>query len=154
MIIQNIEVANVEEIKLRMGSLKDKAPTALCRAINDAVSKSFTETKRSIAHDYHITQKNVAPHIIKIKANKSNLKGAISAEGERISFYKFKFKDGNPISSAVLGENSPKQLNGDPKAFIAVMQNGHEGIFVRKGLYKKKRKKMEYGKKKKSQCAQ
>lgn len=149
MIVQNIEIANVQEVKLRLGSLKSKAPTVMCRAVNDAVSKAFTETKRSIAHDYHITQKNVAPHIQKIKANKSSLKGAISAKGERISLYKFKFKNGNPISAAVLGENGPKQLNGDPKAFIAVMKNEHEGIFVRKGLYKKKRKKMEYGKKRK-----
>lgn len=57
MIVQNIEIANVQEVKLRLGSLKSKAPTVMCRAVNDAISKAFTETKRSIAHDYHITQK-------------------------------------------------------------------------------------------------
>ena len=57
MIVSNIEVANIKEIKLRMGSLKNKAPIAMYRAINDSVSKTFTETKKVISANYHITQK-------------------------------------------------------------------------------------------------
>lgn len=150
MIISNIDATNLELVKARLGSLKDRAPIALYRAINDSVAKTKTETKRAISKRYHIAQKNVALHIYSFKANKSNLKGAITTKGEKISLYKFRIKQGNPASAAVLRANSPKALEHDPKAFIATMKNGsgsgHVGIFERKGLYAKKRKTTEYGK--------
>lgn len=149
MIISDVRITGIEDVERRLGSLKDKAPVAMYRAVNDSVSKSFTETKKAISANYHITQKNIAPSLKKLKASRSNLKGAVSAKGERISLYKFKHKGGNPISAAVKKSNSPKPLDGNPKAFIAVMKNAnggnHNGIFERKGLYKKKRKTTEYG---------
>lgn len=153
MIIQNIDVTNLNQVKSRLGSLKDKAPVAMYRAINDSVAKTKTETKRAISKRYHIKQKDVKDNIYPFKASKSNLKGAIVTRGEKISLYKFKIKEGTTSSAAVLRQNSPKPLEHDPKAFIATMKNSdeseHTAFFERKGLYKKKRKKMEYGKKRK-----
>lgn len=149
MIISNIDVTNLELVKSRLGSLKDRAPIAMYRAINDSVAKTKTETKKAISNRYHIKQKDVKDSIYPFKASKSKLKGAIVTRGEKISLYKFKTKEGKIISAAVLKQNSPKPLTHDPKAFIATMKNGHTGIFERKIPGEedvKKRKKMPEGK--------
>ena len=157
MIISNIDVTNLDQVKSRLGSLKDKAPIAMYRAINDSVAKTKTETKRAISKRYHIKQKDVKDNIYPFKASKSKLKGAIVTRGEKISLYNFKTKEGKLISAAVLRENSPKSLEHNPKAFIATMKNKgkdgssseHMGIFERKipgEQHVKKRKKMKKGK--------
>lgn len=140
MIIQDIEVPSIGTIEKRLGKLRARAPQALYRAINDAVSGAFTEEKKAASEKYNVAQKNVAPTLRKAKASKSNLKGAVISTGKRIPLYDFKNKDGDPISVAVKKGNSMKPLNGDPKAFIATMKNGHIGIFERKGTLQKGRK--------------
>lgn len=45
MIISDVRITGIEDVERRLGSLKDKAPVAMYRAVNDSVSKSFTETK-------------------------------------------------------------------------------------------------------------
>ena len=149
-LIQHIDDVNIAEVKFRLRSVKDKAPVAMYRAINDAVAKTKTETKRSISSRYHITQKKVEPNIRPFKASKSNLKGSILTRGETISLLKFKINKRKNLSAAVLRQNSPKALTRNPKAFIATMKNKngseHTGIFERKGDYEEKRKTRKDGK--------
>lgn len=145
MIVSEIRLDGDTEIQLRLKELKDRAPQALYRAINDAVSKTFTEEKRAAAGKYNIAQKNVAPTLRKVKASRSRLKGGVISTGERISLYDFKHSAGNPIKVSVKKGGSSKSLDGDPKAFIAEMKNGHIGIFERKRDYKKKIKKRKLG---------
>lgn len=63
--------------------------------------KHLQKPKSHIGKLPHNT-KNVAPQIQTFKANKSNLKGVVFANGERISLYKFKHKDGKVVKAAVL----------------------------------------------------
>ncbi len=153
MIISDIEMEGADEIIKRLKELREKAPQALCRAINDAVGKTFTEEKRAVSKRYNIAQKNVAPTLEKVKASRSRLKGAVISKGERISLYDFKHKEGETISVSVKKGGSQKQLDGNPRAFIAKMDNGHMGIMERKGVYKNKIKRRKMGKVKKGHPA-
>lgn len=138
MIISQVDVAGIRDIEQRLGDFKNRAPVAMYRAINDSVSKTFTEMKKVPAEEFHVAQKNVAPSLKKHKASKSSLKGAISARGERLDLYKFKHSLSKGITKAAVKKvNSPKELQkGDKKAFIATMSNGHTGIFERPGIKK------------------
>lgn len=142
MIVSQVEVMGIREVEQRLGGLKNRAPDAMCRAINDEVSKTFTEMKKMPLEDFHVTsQKSVAKSLKKHKASRSSLKGAVSANGERIDLYKFKHSRSRGIAkAAVIKANSPKRLErGAKKAFIASMGNGHKGIFERQGLVKKRK---------------
>ncbi len=141
MIILQTDMPRVKEIEQRMGKLKNQAPVAMYRAINDAVSKTRTEMKKVPQDDFHVVQKGVAAELKPHKASRSNLKGSVSVSGERIDLYKFKHSlSGALAKAAVIKANSPKGLEkGEKKAFIASMGNGHMGIFERQGLVKKRK---------------
>lgn len=141
MIVSQVDVTGIREVEQRLGRFKSQAPVAMYRAINDSVSKTFTEMKKVPGDEFHVAQKNVAPSLKKHKASRSSLKGAISANGERLDLYKFKHSLSKGIAkAAVMKANSPKGLEkGDKKAFIATMGNGHMGIFERQGLVKNRK---------------
>jgi hypothetical protein len=136
MIISQVDVTGIAEVERRLGKFKSQAHVVMCRAINDAVSKTLTEMKKVPGDDFHIRQKGVAPSLKPHKASRSRLKGAVSASGERVKLYKFKYKLSDAVvSAAVIKANAPKELvKGEKKAFIASMGNGHTGIFERQGL--------------------
>lgn len=151
MITSQVNVTGIRDIERRLGAFKSRAPVAMYRAINDSVSKTFTEMKKIPLEEFNVTaQKNVASSLKKHKASKSNLKGAVSANGERLDLYKFRHSlSGALAKAAVMKANSPKKLEkGSKKAFIASMRNGHIGIFERQGLAarRKTRKKGEQSK--------
>ncbi len=141
MIISQVDVTGIREVERQLGELKNKAPVALCRAINDAVSKTRTEMKKVPQDEFHVQQKGVYKELKPHKASRSNLKGAVSASGERIDLYKFKRSlAGGIVKAAVIKANSPKTLEkGEKRAFIATVGNGHKGIFERQGIIKKRK---------------
>lgn len=141
MIVSQVDVTGIREVERRLGELKDKAPVALCRAINDAVSKTRTEMKKVPQDEFHVQQSGVYKELKPHKASKSNLKGAVSASGERIDLYKFKRSLASEIvKAAVIKPNSPKALEkGEKRAFIVTVGKDHKGIFERQGLLKKRK---------------
>lgn len=142
MIISQVDVTGIKDVERRLGELKNKAPVAMYRAINDSVSKTLTEMKKIPTEEFNVTaQKSVAKSLDSHKASRSNLKGSVSANGERIDLYKFKHSlSGALAKAAVLKGNSPKKLEkGEKKAFIASMGNDHKGIFERPGVAKKRK---------------
>lgn len=145
MIISNIELEGSDEIVKRLKELRGKAPQALCRAINDAVSKAFTEEKKVVSKKYNVSKADAGDTLKKVRASRSRLKGVVISKGERITLYKFNPIDGETISVAVKRGGAQKNLDGNPKAFIAKMDNGHIGIFERKGEYKDKIKRRKLG---------
>ena len=90
MIYQEIKVTGVEEIEKKLGNLKSKAPTVVCRAINRAAQKARTETKREVANKYFISQGDVLKTIRLTKASTANLSAQLTSKGGPIALSKFK----------------------------------------------------------------
>ena len=114
MIYQEIRVTGVDEIEKKLGNLKSKAPTVLCRAINRA------------------------------KASTAKLSAELTSKGGPIALSKFKVSPRRQVSRTKRGKASPavykagvekagglKPLSGNPKAFFSAMGSGHEGVMER-----------------------
>lgn len=140
-----IEVSSedLSEIRKKLGDLQEKAPIVLYRSINEAAEKAKTETKRAIAGQYNITQKEVAPTLSISRANRKKLWATLKSKGGPIALSKF---DVTPEDRPTLenGVYSPdvykadvkkstgkRALDGSPKAFIAEMKSGHKGVMER-----------------------
>ena len=143
MIYQEIKVTGVEEIEKKLGNLKSKAPTVVCRAINRAAQKAGTETKREVANKYFISQGDVLKTIRLTKASTANLSAQLTSKGGPIALSKFKVspkrggkrtKRGYSPSvykAGVEKSGGMKPLSGSPKAFIAGFSSGHSGVMTR-----------------------
>lgn len=143
MIYQEIKVTGVEEIEKKLGNLKSKAPTVVCRAINRAAQKARTETKREVANKYFISQGDVLKTIRLTKASTANLSAQLTSKGGPIALSKFKVspkrgakrtKRGYSPSvykAGVEKSGGMKPLSGSPKAFIAGFSSGHSGVMTR-----------------------
>lgn len=140
-----IEVNREElsEIREKLGKLQEKAPIALYRSVNDAASKAKTETKRAIAGQYNIAQKEVAPTLSVSKAHRKKLWATLKSKGSPIALSKFDVspeerpthKNGvysPPVYKADVKKSTGKRpLDGSPKAFITKMKSGHKGVVER-----------------------
>lgn len=147
MIEANIEIsdADIRAIRERLGHLGDKTPNVLSRAINRTVSNIKTEMKRDTAKKYNILNRDVGATLTERKATSKELFGYVKSTGAVIPLSKFKvspqrlvsYDDGEPnpshYSAAVLKGGALKALTHRPKAFVAVMPNGHGGVYERTG---------------------
>ena len=143
MIYQEIKVTGVEEIEKKLGNLKSKAPTVVCRAINRAAQKARTETKREVANKYFISQGDVLKTIRLTKASTANLSAQLTSKGGPIALSKFKVSPKRGVNRTKRGyspsvykagvekSGGMKPLSGSPKAFIAGFSSGHSGVMTR-----------------------
>ena len=143
MIYQEIKVTGVEEIEKKLGNLKSKAPTVVCRAINRAAQKARTETKREVANKYFISQGDVLKTIRLTKASTANLSAQLTSKGGPIALSKFKVSHKRGVKRTKRGyspsvykagvekSGGMKPLSGSPKAFIAGFSSGHSGVITR-----------------------
>ena len=143
MIYQEIKVTGVEEIEKKLGNLKSKAPTVVCRAINRAAQKARTETKREVANKYFISQGDVLKTIRLTKASTANLSAQLTSKGGPIALSKFKVSPTRGVKRTKRGyspsvykagvekSGGMKPLSGSPKAFIAGFSSGHSGVMTR-----------------------
>lgn len=143
MIYQEIRVTGVDEIEKKLGNLKSKAPTVVCRAINRAAQKARTETKREVANKYFISQGDVLKTIRLTKASTANLSAQLTSKGGPIALSKFKVSPERGVKRTKRGyspsvykagvekSGGMKPLSGSPKAFITSFNSGHSGVMTR-----------------------
>ena len=146
-----INKSDITAIKRELGLFQNKAPTVLSRVINRTVDNIKTNMKRQAAQRYNITQKNVGATLNDNKANPKELSGYVESKGAKIPLIKFKvspnrimhYKSGRPspnfYSVAVIKSGVKKPLDKNPKAFIAIMKNGHKGVYKRTGRWDSER---------------
>lgn len=139
-----VNEAQLNDIKKRLGNLKNKAPTVLYRAINRAVRKAKTEAKDAANEEYFIAKGNIEKTLRITKASRSKLSAELTSRGGPIALTKFKVSPGHAVKRTKKGKPSPKAykaavkrdsglkpLSGDPKAFFATMGSGHDGMMER-----------------------
>lgn len=142
-----IEVAGIQEMRRQLVKLKNRAPSALSNAINRTTTNIKKNMAQQAAARYYITSTRVKDTVNERKANRNDLKGMVVSKGTPISLAKFKVSPNRPVQYS-RGRPSPRMykaavkkghgtdpLDGNPKSFIAVMKNGHRGVFTRTGKW-------------------
>ena len=141
-----IDRSDVREIKQRLGEFRSQTPNVLSRAINRTVASIKTELKREAAKQYRITQRDVSTTLVDRKATPKELQGYVKSTGAVIPLIKFNVSPMRTVTYNDYGEPNPSHysaavfkghgltpLDHNPKAFAAVIPNGHGGIFERTG---------------------
>ena len=100
-----IDAIKIKEVEQALGQYKNKAPTALSRAINRAAANAKTNASKKVVEKYNIKAKDVKATINITKANKSSLGSVVKSVGERIPLIKFKVSPSTPRP-----KNPPKIL--------------------------------------------
>lgn len=152
------------EVEKMLGDLSKKANIVMARASNRAATTAATSLKKEAAARYRIIQKDVAKTIHRKNATKERPYATITSIGKHIGLeyftvspfrvLSFKGSKGkkrrNPkiYKAAVYKNQGLKLLNGNPKPFVAVLNNGHIGVFVRKDVSRNNKGKYRRGKRK------
>ena len=147
MIDTRIEADGIEEIKARLGDLERQAPSVLARAINRTTTNIKKNMAQQAASRYRVKSTDVKETINISKATRSKLGGVVISKGSPIALSKFMVNPDRPViysggkpsprvyEASVKKAGRMKKLDGDPKAFIAIMKSGHKGVFERTGKW-------------------
>jgi len=115
---------------------------ALVRALNDALAKAKTQSKREITAIYATKQRQVADMMRPIKASESRLQARLVFSGFRLPLMKY-FKvtpaappsqKGVPVSARTPATILVRKDTGahvSKRGFVAKMASGHIGLFER-----------------------
>lgn len=141
---------NVDEIEKKLSEITDKSQLVMMRAMNRTVSTITTSVKKEVSARYFVSQKNVAKTLHIEKSTTGNLTASVISEGSKLGLEKFKVSPLRPVKLSKNGKRTPgvykaaikkagglKPLTGKNiigrknKPFVAIMSNGHTGVFFR-----------------------
>lgn len=134
-----IEIKNLDKAQRLLSGIKNGVERATSSAINRSITTIKKDLKKDVTTNYAITSTEVEKTLSVKRANFKTPIGYIRAKSPRLSLYKFfktKKADGTLLvrvkkrekRKEVIGKTN---LYGRP--FLAIMKNGHRGIFQRKG---------------------
>ena len=122
------------DMKKTMRHLTDvqqkKVPVATSRAINRAVSKVRTETRRDVSRRMGVQQKHIKGSFAIRRASRYVLSGVLTSRGRPIKLIYFK---GTRQLKAGVKSSAYGKSRTHPGTFIANVGAGHRGAFRRKG---------------------
>ena len=146
---------DTKEIERKLGALSKKANLVMARAANTAAVTARKTLAKETAKRYRVGNRkgqgvNAVKDIIEVKkAYQTNPVARVVATGKHFNLIGFKVSPGRPVKTktlksgkrrndpyvyraAVMTSRSPRPLQGERKPFVAVMENGYEGVFRRK----------------------
>lgn len=138
-----------EELQDRLGALSNKANLVMARAANRAITNAKKNVKKEVNEKYYINQRDVGKTIQIIKANRNEPTARLISKDVHPNLVKFhvkpeekqvprKGKKMKPYKASVKRGGRVKAITsrGKNKAFIATMNNGFTGLFIRKDASK------------------
>jgi hypothetical protein len=124
----------IKQLEKAFGHLGDDVDRkiAYARAINRVVSWASTRTARHIAKVNQVKYADVKKDQEIIKANSGNLTARLRVNGRYDTLYKYGMRNGGVVQT----RSMPGAIAGiwgmHRHAFVATMENGHTGIFIRR----------------------
>lgn len=131
----------------KLGALERKAGLVMAHAANRGVSVAVKFLTKEAAERYRLIREDVTKTVSIKKALRGHPYAVITSKGEHIGLEKFTVTPFRPLRFTTRKKRSPhvykaavmkgqglKPLNGNPKPFVAVLKNGHKGVFVRKDV--------------------
>lgn len=108
----NIDEQRIREIQRQLGSVQNKTPTVISRAMNRSVTALATSINKGVRSKYHVKAADVKSATKKRNASPGNLSAGVGVSGSPIGLDKFKV--------------SPKTVNPKRKSQlkIAVKKDG------------------------------
>lgn len=141
---------NTDEIVERLSEITEKSKLVMMRSMNRVASTVLTSVKKEVSARYFISQKKVAETLHVEKSTTNNLVASVVSQGSKLGLEKFKVSPLRPVKLSKNGKRTPrvykaaikksgglKPLTGknivgrNNKPFVAIMQNGHTGVFFR-----------------------
>lgn len=141
---------NADEVERKLAEITDKSKLVMMRAMNRTASVVNTSVKKEVSARYFISQKKISETLHIENASISNLTALVVSQGSKLGLEKFKVSPLRPVKLSKKGKRTPgvykaaikkagglKPLTGKNilgrknKPFVAIMPNGHEGVFFR-----------------------
>lgn len=120
--------SNVKEISAKLGAFAKEQQVAAVRALNKTAEQARTAASKEVrAAGYNIKASAIKKSFYIKKANKYSLEVSLTATGRPITLINYSARQ-------TKGGVKVKVKNGTsvlPHAFIAVMPNGHKGVYSR-----------------------
>jgi hypothetical protein len=108
--------------------LRDGGRLAISRALNRTLLTTRTAARRAIAEDVGLRQKDIEAAMKIIRATADRLRAELQVSGGRIPLIRFRTRETRAgVTYSLRGSRSLA-----PRAFIATMRSGHEGVFRRR----------------------
>lgn len=118
----------ISKLNAEFGYLSnDKRSLAVARAINHTIAKSKTLIVQRIKAIYNIPNKYINQDLSIHKADRLTLRGMVNAKGRPLPLISFRARQVRTGVSVI----TPTGRKIVPGVFIAVMPNGHVGVYVR-----------------------
>jgi hypothetical protein len=129
-----LEFKGAEALQADLRNYPGGVTRAMVRALNRAIAAGRTQITRDIAADTGLRVSNVRKALSMQEATDSRPEARLATSLKRIPLINFGARGQYP--SRGRGRGVSYRLNGSsgrvPTAFIASMQSGHQGVFVRK----------------------
>ncbi|MBE3586566.1 MAG: phage tail protein [Thermoanaerobacter sp.] len=131
-----LTVEQMDKAERLLGHIPGAAPKAMANAINRAAEAARTEAARKVRELYYIKHKDVLATMKIYRATPDDLTATVISKGNLIALSKFRITPKQPqpkrkkpvIARVKRGEGGPIK-----SAFVARMQSGHVGVFIRVG---------------------
>lgn len=124
----------IKALQKDLEQLGRQAPIVMARALNRAAVSGQTAMVKAVATDTGLAQKNIKREIRIDKATRTTPTVALEIQGRRIPLIAFQARGPEPSRGRGRGVRYSQKggLRGHiPNAFIATMESGHRGVFVR-----------------------
>lgn len=141
---------NTDEVVERLSEITEKSKLVMMSSMNRAASTVSTSVKKEVSARYFISQKKISETLHIERASTSNLTASVISRGSKLGLEKFKVSPLRPVKLSKNGKRTPKVykaaikkagglkpltgkniLGRKNKPFVAIMPNGHEGVFIR-----------------------
>lgn len=127
----------IERVGTLLADVPKGAERVFANAMNRGLGRVKTQATKRVKEVYTV-QSKALQEATKIRVNKAstgNLTGYVSFSGVKIPLYKFKVTPTKPGTGKQVRAAVEKGGGGTPfeDAFIALMENGHTGVFERTG---------------------
>lgn len=126
----------LEAIRQQLGDLQSQAEPVLRRAVRqtgNAVRKSMLEAARARYVEQDASM--LSNKTLKVSAKGDGMTVTLRARGRPTDLSKFEYQPTPgiraPVSAHVLAENALKEIKGEPRPFVVVLNSGHIGIMRR-----------------------
>lgn len=133
-VVISVDSKMLEDVQKKLGQMSNKAPNAICAALNRTVTNIQSNVSKEVRKEYNIKAGDVKATLTKTKASRSNLQAEVRSKGQTIPLDRFKVtpKTVNPKRRGQLKisvkKGGVKQVLG---AFIANL--GGVKVFKREG---------------------
>lgn len=117
----NIDEKRIREIQKQLGDVQGKAPAALSRAMNRAVTATATSVSKEIRKKYHVKAGDVKDATTRNRSSPSNLSASVRISGGPIGLDKFKV--------------SPKTVNPRRKSQLKISVRKDKGAGTVSGAF-------------------